>query len=251
MAGQKWRVLQDETVPEGTSNAAVWNMERDERLLKEVLTNGAAPILRLYQWQYPAVTLGRFQDAERTTLLSSCEEQNIPVARRITGGRGILHGDDLTLGVAASLPDIGLRSECRVIEIYNRFAACFVHAFQAIGIPAAMGACGRDRAGEARGDCFASISRADVIEISSRRKLLGAALLRRQGGILLQASIPLYAEPQRYQSLAALLFRGGASALPHAASHSIEPAALKRAIVQGFCAVFEFPVDDLNPTGSN
>src|SRR5690242_15884224 len=82
---------------------AAWNMAVDEALLESVIGNGAPPAIRLYTWSRPGLTVGRFQDIVRTLDLEECLARGILPVRRITGGRGILHGDDLTLSIAASL----------------------------------------------------------------------------------------------------------------------------------------------------
>jgi lipoate-protein ligase A len=187
-------------------------MALDEALLDTVAANAGLPTLRLYGWERPAITLGRFQNVARTMHLEAPEAHQVPLVRRITGGRGILHGDDLTVTIAAPVEAFGLNPDrpFSAIAVYERIAAAFLAAFARLGVRAAMGSCERARCREARGDCLAMISRADVVEAPSGRKLLGAALHRRERWILQQCSIPLFT-PQRRALQAALsraLFRG-------------------------------------------
>src|SRR5258707_15845452 len=77
------------------------NMRRDERLLAAAESGGLAePVLRLFQFPPPGITLGRAQDASRVLDLPRCERDQVPWAVRPTGGRAPLHAP----GGARSLP---------------------------------------------------------------------------------------------------------------------------------------------------
>ncbi|HLK58285.1 MAG TPA: hypothetical protein VKU00_17090 [Chthonomonadaceae bacterium] len=167
-------------------------MALDEALLEAASTGAALPTLRLYHWARPAITVGRFQNVGKTICMEACREQGIPLVRRITGGRGILHGDDLTLGLTAPLEALGLAgdSACSPAALYARIAPGFARAFAAMGQQAERGVDRAERALGAQGDCFATAGCADLIAPMTGCKLLGAALHRRDRWILLQASIP-------------------------------------------------------------
>lgn len=192
-------------------------MALDEALLDAVAANEAAPTVRLYQWERPAITVGRFQNLARTIDTAACEAQGVPIVRRITGGRGILHGSDLTLSIAAPVEALGFAPNAAVsaIALYERLARGFLCAFAELGIAAAMGTCCRERACETRGDCFAIVSQADILDAKTGRKLLGAAMHRRDRWFLEQMSLPLFpflpaerAEAQ--EALCREVFRGSA-----------------------------------------
>src|SRR5207302_1273384 len=84
-----------------------WNMALDEAILDAVAANAAPPTVRLYRWKRPTVSVGRFQNIEKTVRLDACAAQGVPIVRRITGGRGILHGWDLTVSLIASVEALG------------------------------------------------------------------------------------------------------------------------------------------------
>ena len=89
-----WRLLLSEPLsgPE--------NMALDEALLENVGRGMAAPTLRLYAWRPPCLSLGYAQpvgDVDQTALA----EHQWDVVRRPTGGRAILHTDELTYAVIA------------------------------------------------------------------------------------------------------------------------------------------------------
>jgi lipoate-protein ligase A len=108
------------------------------------------------------------------------------------------------------------RATVSAIAVYERVARGFLCAFAEMGLLAAMGTCCQERTGETRGDCFAIVSRADIIEAETGRKLLGSALHRRDRWLLQQMSLPLFPfQPvERAEAHAALcreLFRGAAA----------------------------------------
>jgi lipoate-protein ligase A len=180
-----WRLLRD---PPG---AAGWNMSVDEALLISV--RDARPVLRLYTWQHPTITLGYRQ--KPPPWLERCAGLGIDVARRTTGGGTVLHADDLTYAVCVprgctDLPR-GLRGG------YEWVRAVLIEGLQAAGIaaiPAADDGCA-DRAEI----CFAG---ATGMEISvGARKLVGSAQRRGSHGWLQHGSIRLCDDSKLYETL--------------------------------------------------
>jgi lipoate-protein ligase A len=169
---------------EGAASAA-WNMAEDAAILEAVIRGDALPTLRLYGWSETAVTVGRFQDVEKTVNLAYCAERRIPVVRRPTGGRGILHGGDIT--VSLILPESLLGEAGRsVASSYQLLSTCFERALARLGVAVAAGDC--ERAPAAGGDCFAWQSRADMVA-EEGGKLVGSAQRRSDGVILQQSSL--------------------------------------------------------------
>jgi lipoyl(octanoyl) transferase len=74
-------------------------MERDEQLARERIEDPALPsVLRLYSWQPSAVSIG-YQQKIETIDLEACHKAGIDVVRRPTGGRAVLHANELTYAV--------------------------------------------------------------------------------------------------------------------------------------------------------
>ena len=81
----------------GTSSG-VFNMEYDEALARTLMDGSGNPTIRVYGWQPYAISLGWNQsldeiDVERT------KSEGVDVVRRPTGGRAILHANELTYSV--------------------------------------------------------------------------------------------------------------------------------------------------------
>jgi len=81
-------------------NQGAWNMALDEVLLLKSMSSSTAnydiPILRLYGWQPPAVSIGYFQSMDEEVDVEKCKQMSIDVVRRITGGGAVLHESELT-----------------------------------------------------------------------------------------------------------------------------------------------------------
>jgi lipoate---protein ligase len=74
-------------------NTAALNMAIDEALMESI---GQVPVLRIYGWQPPAVSIGYFQSIKEEVDLEMCNEIGIDVVRRLTGGGAVLHEFELT-----------------------------------------------------------------------------------------------------------------------------------------------------------
>ncbi|MCH7824872.1 MAG: lipoate--protein ligase family protein, partial [Acidobacteria bacterium] len=83
-------------VDAGASGA--WNMAVDEALLDDP---GDGWTLRFYRWDRPTISLGYAQPYERGVDTVVARRLGIPVVRRPTGGRAVLHADELTYALTA------------------------------------------------------------------------------------------------------------------------------------------------------
>src|SRR5882672_6733695 len=80
------------------------NMRRDSSLLAAAEADPAAePVLRLFGFAPPGITLGRGQDPARELDLARCLRDGIPWAVRPTGGRAIFHAEEWTYSFAVPL----------------------------------------------------------------------------------------------------------------------------------------------------
>jgi lipoate-protein ligase A len=77
-------------------NKGSWNMAVDEAVLEAVATGKQLPTLRLYGWSPSAVTLGYFQSLQEEVDVRACQQNNVAVIRRITGGGAVFHDKEIT-----------------------------------------------------------------------------------------------------------------------------------------------------------
>jgi len=217
-------------------------MRRDAELFAEVEAGLAPPTVRFYTWEMPAITIGKFQDAGRTLNVAECERLQIPIVRRPTGGRGILHGDDLTISICASLVSLHLPPETTpsITAIYLRLSELFLRAFEKLGVGAKIGEGTPPSVSNHYGDCFLIASSADLISERTGHKMLGSALFRRGDFFIQQVSIPLYSNDM-YYTLGERLFVGGSGLRSGCEGATLDGGALKAVLKEEAREFFRFP----------
>ncbi|MFP4521669.1 MAG: biotin/lipoate A/B protein ligase family protein [Fibrobacterota bacterium] len=161
-------------------------MALDEALL---LNAGEIPVIRVYGWTPPALSLGVHQDASANTDLSL--RGKVPVVRRLTGGRAVYHSAEITYSVTAGYSAPGIGKNLR--ETYSNIASALVYAFSLSGIKTETdrhSAAGRINRKGPDLPCFVSSS---FMEITHKgKKLCGSAQARKRSGILQHGSIKLH-----------------------------------------------------------
>ncbi len=98
------------------------NMRRDEEALLSLENSEGEPILRLYKWDRLCLSLGYFQNEEKSLKL--------PTVRRPTGGGALLHGWD----VSFALIDYRDKWGWKPSRIYAEMAKVFMETFRELGI---------------------------------------------------------------------------------------------------------------------
>ncbi|MHB8079237.1 MAG: lipoyl protein ligase domain-containing protein, partial [Candidatus Krumholzibacteriia bacterium] len=78
------------------------NMRRDAALLA-ARRAGEPPVLRLYRWAPPAVSYG-YHQSEADFDAAAIAARGFGLVRRPTGGRAILHAEELTYAVVGDSP---------------------------------------------------------------------------------------------------------------------------------------------------
>ncbi len=168
------------------------NMAIDEAIMTAVAEGSSPPTLRLYAWNPPCLSLGYGQtwhDADIDRIAAA----GWGLVRRATGGRAILHTDELTYSLA--LPADHPLAEGDIIESYRRISRGLLAALSTLGMHAQADA----RAEPIRQSgpvCFETPSHYEITT-GDGRKLIGSAQLRRKGAVLQHGSLPLYGDVAR------------------------------------------------------
>lgn len=184
---EEWRLL------ESGPCDAFYNMALDEALATEVRRGAAPPTLRLYGWDRPSLTLGCFQKTSDINL-EYCRSRNIPVVRRPTGGRAILHGDELTYSFSAGT-DQGPFSH-GLLDSYRRISLAFSIALKKMGVTAGpKKERGKGRTLSRSPLCFQSSSYGEIL--TENKKLVGSAQKRWNNGLLQQGSVPYLSQEEK------------------------------------------------------
>jgi lipoate-protein ligase A len=162
------------------------NMAVDEAIARGIADGLAPPTLRFYAWEPPCISLGRHQPLAAVDV-RRCAELGYGIVRRPTGGRAILHTDELTYSVAARQDDPLMSG--LVLDAYLRLAAGLVEGLWRLGVQAEP-APGTSRPGpDVSAACFEVPSAYEIM--ADGRKLLGSAQNRRTGFVLQHGSLPL------------------------------------------------------------
>jgi lipoyl(octanoyl) transferase len=190
----QWRLIIEDQPRSGAANMAV-----DEAMALAASAGEVPPTLRFYRWDPAAVSLGRHQKVGDVDA-AKIEAMGYDLVRRTTGGRAILHTDELTYSVAA--PEAEPRMAGGVMDAYLRLSNGLLTGLQALGL-AAEKAAGNVRTGpNLSAACFEVPSAYEIT--AGGRKLMGSAQSRRQGHVLQHGSLPLAGDITRLVELLAL-----------------------------------------------
>lgn len=181
-----WRLLEH-----GPADGA-WNMAVDEAMARGVGEGRVPPTLRFYTWKRPTVSLGFLQRLPGGVDLPVCERLAIPLVRRPTGGRAVLHAQELTYSVVAPL--LGPWRALSVSETFGLVSRALILGLRRLGITSVVGASGIEAADRERtGVCFL-VRRMPAVLVNGR-KLIGSAQRRFPHAVLQHGSILLDFDP--------------------------------------------------------
>lgn len=171
-----------------------WNMALDEAILLSVGQGESPATLRLFAWDPPCLSLGYaqpFGDIDMEAITA----RGWGVVRRPTGGRAILHTDEITYSVIASNQEPRLSGP--IVESYRRLSRALLEVLSLLGIQAnADKEYDLPKQVDKRGVvCFEVPSNYEITV--GDQKILGSAQARRSEGILQHGSLPLFGDISR------------------------------------------------------
>jgi lipoate-protein ligase A len=168
------------------------NMAVDEAISSAVRKGKSPPTLRLYAWNAPSVSLGYFQSIKDIDL-NVCLTKNIPVVRRLTGGRAILHGNEITYSFSVQTTSGSFVTGLR--ESYKKISLAFGHALSRMGLTPEFKLSRKNFNASSLNQhkknplCFQSTSYGEIT--INNLKVIGSAQKRWNDALLQQGSIPL------------------------------------------------------------
>jgi lipoyl(octanoyl) transferase len=175
-----WRLLDTGALP------ASLNMAIDEALLQLHVRGESPPTLRFYQWHPPAVSLGALQRRPGFDL-GACQRLGLDVVRRPTGGRAVLHQNDLTYSVVAGTQE-GM--PLALAGAYRLLCRGLLEGIRLLGVEAELG---QEKVRADQSDvCFLSSLMGDIV--CCGKKFVGSAQTWHGSSLLQHGSILL--EPQ-------------------------------------------------------
>ena len=156
-------------------NNAFMNMAIDE-----VLLTSRVPVLRFYQWEPCAVSIGRYQELDDIDL-EYCAENSIDVVRRITGGKAVLHEKELTYSFIIDKDEMPQS----IIESYKVISSAIIQGLRVLGLKPEM-----NRSKVENRDNPVCFQEPSFNELTiNRKKFVGSAQVRRKEKLLQHGSI--------------------------------------------------------------
>ena len=184
-----WRLIVHGEAP-GALNMAI-----DEAMLIALVDGASPPTLRFYGWAPPCLSLGRSQPAADADL-PVCRAAGVDLVRRPTGGRAILHTDELTYSITLLSSDP--RAAGGVVESYRRLSEGLLAGLRRLGIEAVQARGQRKPASDLTAICFDTPSDYEIT--AGGRKLIGSAQWRSRGRVLQHGALPLHGDLSRIVS---------------------------------------------------
>jgi len=154
-------------------HSGAFNMEYDEALARAFANGSGAPTVRVYGWEPATISLGWSQSFDEIDLKKAALE-SVDVVRRPTGGRAILHSDEVTYSVV-------MRSRGkRILAVYEDVSLALVQGLRKLGVDARLEKCQphfpTEYAKPSSAACFTSLARYEV-KIRDK-KIVGSAQRR-------------------------------------------------------------------------
>ncbi len=225
------RVLRD------PSQSGAHNMAVDEAIFEAVRAGAQPATLRLYAWTPACLSIGygqRIREVDQAALTA----RGWDVVRRMTGGKAVLHADELTYSLA--LPAGHRLAEGGVVESYRRISAALLAGLTRLGIQAQ--AEGGVQGQETSPVCFDATSQYEIAV--GGRKLIGSAQRRRDGAVCQHGSLPLYGDLGRIRMVIAgaqetPFIQRGITLMEAAGGRMVTWESAAEAVIAGFQRAYE------------
>ncbi|NLP12823.1 lipoate--protein ligase family protein [bacterium] len=179
---ERWRFI-DSNSDSGSTHMAV-----DLALAQQAAQRPFAATLRVYRWQPAAVSLGYHQSLNEIDV-DACRRDGVDVVYRPTGGRAVLHSNELTYSVTLSPASRLFTLE--IMGVYEQISLAILAGLAQLQIPAVFDRSERTAKDFARGElsslCYASAVQHEIGV--QGRKLVGSAQRRFADAILQHGSI--------------------------------------------------------------
>ena len=164
-----------------------FNMALDEALLNWQSEKLIPPTLRFYTWKPSTLSVGYFQKVKEKINLDGVRKHGLGLVRRLTGGRAVLHDQELTYSVVVS-EDHPMMPKT-VTEAYRVISEGILQGFRELGLQAEFAVPTEKIKQTQSAVCFDQPSWYELVV--GGRKAAGSAQTRQKGVILQHGAIPL------------------------------------------------------------
>jgi lipoate-protein ligase A len=165
------------------------NMALDEYFLRQLEEGKSGPVFRLYSWKPYCLSLGNSQNPKSEINELKLKQDQIDIVKRFTGGRAVLHQNEITYSV------IGLNSFIWASSLkttYEKISEILLDGLQTLGFKGTLergDISEKTLRGQVAKPCFASTSRSELV--FDTKKLVGSAQRRTRKAFLQHGSILL------------------------------------------------------------
>jgi len=184
MAGEdtpkvSWRLLEYIRAP------GAWQMAADLYFYRTIAQHPQPIIVRFYSFIPPAITIGHHQSVGRAVNRQTCIDAGIDIVRRPTGGRALLHRNELNYAVIADTARASIFGS-GLAEAFRRISLAVAGGLKRLGLQVEVS--NRRRGNQGRlsapgaGLCVASTTRYEIT--CNAQKIAAAAQLRSAGKLL-------------------------------------------------------------------
>jgi lipoate-protein ligase A len=190
--GDRWRLIPVLDAPGGVQMAI-------DRWLFEQQAHGAIPpTLRFYTWSEPTISLG-FHQRRYPAAWDALQwgDRPVPLVRRPTGGRAVLHGGDLSYAVVSA--QLGSRRDA-----YCHICRFLIAGWRDLGVALRFGQ-GRSTGLRDQANCFALATDADLVVETSGHKLIGSAQVWQRQTVLQHGSMALMPDRALHETVFGLV----------------------------------------------
>jgi lipoate---protein ligase len=166
-------------------------MAIDRWLLQQHILGQIPPTLRFYTWSNPTISLGYHQRHYPEHWRSLVwHDLRVDLVKRPTGGRAVLHQDDLTYAAIGS-GFMGTR-----VEVYQQICQFTIDGWRSLGVELEYGTAGSGYIHNP--NCFGTATSADLI-CADGYKLIGSAQLIKSSAILQHGSMRINPDVELFE----------------------------------------------------
>lgn len=166
---------------------AATNMAIDEALLQWHSKKEIPPTLRFYGWTRPSLTVGHFQNVQRSINFAGIKNHQCDFVRRLTGGTAVLHDDELTYSIIISEDHEKIPKS--VNQAYYILSKGLLEGYRQLGIEADYAIPERELQKNRTDVCFERPASYEMVV--NNKKISGNAQVRKNGVLLQHGSIPM------------------------------------------------------------
>jgi lipoate-protein ligase A len=177
---KEWKLIVDKKPLGGSLNMAV-----DDFLFRS-LSSEPQTYLRFYRWKRPTVSLGYSQDIRKVVDVEYCQKKGIDIVRRVTGGKLVLHKNEVTYALCSSDKETFTST---LADSYRLISQGLMRGLEKMGLESCLADSPPNSYARGNLPCFSYPAR-DEIEVKGK-KIVGSAQKRAGSKFIQHGSIPL------------------------------------------------------------